>query len=175
MDNQNVEITKDLITALLREQHPDLADLPLSLGALGWDNQLWRLGDDLAVRLPWATEDADELLLKEHRLLPALASRLPLPIPVPKRLGRPGDLFPRSWIVTTWIPVNLRIGCFRPAMSQRRTHLRAFCRPFTSRPHQRRQLDAMNAVDRCRLLLAVLPLSRRGYPTWVNREARQGA
>lgn len=28
----------------------------------GWDNQLWRLGDDLAVRVPWATVFADVLL-----------------------------------------------------------------------------------------------------------------
>ncbi|GGF33786.1 hypothetical protein GCM10011321_26150 [Youhaiella tibetensis] len=33
MDSERVEITADLIAALLREQHPDLADLPLSLGA----------------------------------------------------------------------------------------------------------------------------------------------
>ncbi|HXZ78135.1 MAG TPA: hypothetical protein VEH31_45675 [Streptosporangiaceae bacterium] len=52
---------RDLIAELLREQHPDLADLPLAFGARGWD-QLWRLGDDLSVRLPWATQDADELL-----------------------------------------------------------------------------------------------------------------
>jgi aminoglycoside phosphotransferase (APT) family kinase protein len=104
MGNERVEITADLISALLRDQHPDLADLPLSLGALGWDNQLWRLGHDLAVRLPWATEDADELLLKEHNILPALAPRLPIPIPVPKRLGRPSELFPRTWIITTWVP-----------------------------------------------------------------------
>ena len=86
-----------------REQHPDLADLPLTLGARGWDNQLWRLGDDLAVRLPWATQDADELLLKEHTLLPAMAPRLPLQIPVPQRLGQPSERFPRPWIVTTWV------------------------------------------------------------------------
>jgi len=104
MDSERVEITADLIASLLREQHPDLADLPLSLGALGWDNQLWRLGDDLAVRLPWATDDADDLLLKELSLLPDLSLRLPLPIPVPTRLGRPSVLFPRSWIVTTWVP-----------------------------------------------------------------------
>jgi aminoglycoside phosphotransferase (APT) family kinase protein len=98
-----MEITAHLIAELLREQHPDLAGLPLTLGARGWDNQLWRLGDDLAVRLPWATEDADELLLKEHALLPALAPRLSLPVPVPQRLGQPSVRFPRSWIVTTWV------------------------------------------------------------------------
>src|SRR5947209_16415512 len=85
--NAEIEITVDLIVELLRDQHPDLADLPLRFGAIGWDNQLWRLGDDLAVRLTWHTRDEDELLLKEHTLLPAMAPRLPLPVPVPQRLG----------------------------------------------------------------------------------------
>ncbi|MER6784287.1 aminoglycoside phosphotransferase family protein [Streptomyces sp. NPDC000658] len=98
------DITEDLIRALLREQQPDLADLPLKLGALGWDNQVWRLGDDLAVRLPWATRSADELLRKEHAWVPLLASRLPLPVPVPQYLGEPGERFPRPWLVTTWVP-----------------------------------------------------------------------
>jgi aminoglycoside phosphotransferase (APT) family kinase protein len=103
MATAELEITADLIRDLLHEQHPDLADLPLTLGARGWDNQLWRLGDDLAVRLPWATQHADELLLKEHALLPAIAPRLPLQIPVPQRLGQPSERFPRTWIVTTWV------------------------------------------------------------------------
>ncbi|MFF9396105.1 aminoglycoside phosphotransferase family protein [Streptomyces griseoluteus] len=98
------DITADLIRDLLREQHPDLAERPLKLGALGWDNQVWRLGDDLAVRLPWATESADALLRKEHAWLPLLAEGLPLPIPVPQRLGEPSDRFPRPWLVTTWVP-----------------------------------------------------------------------
>ncbi|MGW7514200.1 aminoglycoside phosphotransferase family protein [Streptomyces sp. NPDC054796] len=102
-DTEN-DITADLIAELLREQHPDLAGLPLTLGARGWDNQLWRLGDDLAVRLPWATEDADELLLKEYAHLPGMASQLPLQVPVPQRLGQPSERFPRPWIVTTWVP-----------------------------------------------------------------------
>ncbi|WP_018549424.1 aminoglycoside phosphotransferase family protein [Streptomyces sp. LaPpAH-108] len=98
------DITEELIRELLREQHPDLAELPLKLGALGWDNQVWRLGDDLAVRMPWATESADALLRKEHTWLPGLAPHLPLPIPVPQRLGEPSERFPRPWLVTTWVP-----------------------------------------------------------------------
>ncbi|NUS03107.1 MAG: phosphotransferase, partial [Nonomuraea sp.] len=104
MTHTETEITAELVRDLLRDQHPDLADRPVRLGARGWDNQLWRLGDDLAVRMPWATQSADELLLKEHAWLPALAPRLPLPVPVPQRLGEPSDLFPRAWIVTTWVP-----------------------------------------------------------------------
>ncbi|MEV6327390.1 aminoglycoside phosphotransferase family protein [Streptomyces sp. NPDC051909] len=104
MAHTEIEITAELIRDLLREQHPDLADRPVRLGARGWDNQLWRLGDDLAVRLPWATESADGLLRKEHAWLPELAPGLPLPVPVPQRLGEPSGRYPRPWIVTTWVP-----------------------------------------------------------------------
>jgi hypothetical protein len=104
------EITADLIAELLREQHPDLAGLPLTFGARGWDNQLWRLGDDLAVRLPWHTQDADEPLLKEHALLPATAPRLPLPVPVPQRLSQPSERFRGLGLSLPGSPVNLQIA-----------------------------------------------------------------
>lgn len=101
---RTIELTPALVAGLLREQHPDLADLPLSFGARGWDNQLWRLGDELAVRLPWQTSSADELILKEHTWLPVLSPRLPLPVPVPQRLGNPSAQYRHPWIVTTWVP-----------------------------------------------------------------------
>ncbi|MBA0052486.1 aminoglycoside phosphotransferase family protein [Streptomyces sp. AJS327] len=104
MSVTDTEITAELVRDLLRDQHPDLADRPLELGARGWDNQLWRLGDDLAVRLPWATDSADLLVRTEFAWLPSLAPRLPLPVPVPCRLGEPSERFPRPWIVTTWVP-----------------------------------------------------------------------
>ncbi|MFR9769096.1 aminoglycoside phosphotransferase family protein [Nocardia sp. SC052] len=103
MPHTEIEITAELVRDLLRDQHPDLADRPVRLGARGWDNQLWRLGDDLAVRLPWATESADALLRKEYTWLPDLAPRLPLPVPVPQRFGEPSERFRRPWIVTTWV------------------------------------------------------------------------
>ncbi|KNE81695.1 MULTISPECIES: aminoglycoside phosphotransferase family protein [Streptomyces] len=104
MTDTKIEITAELVRDLLRDQHPDLADRPVRLGARGWDNQLWRVGADLAVRLPWATRSADALLRKEFAWLPVLAPRLPLPVPVPQRLGEPSGRFPRPWIVTTWVP-----------------------------------------------------------------------
>ncbi|MER5445287.1 aminoglycoside phosphotransferase family protein [Streptomyces sp. NPDC002766] len=104
MTHTEIEITAELVRDLLRDQHPDLAGLPVEFGARGWDNQLWRVGDDLAVRLPWATRSADALLRKEHAWLPALAPRLPLPVPVPQRVGEPSGRFPRPWLVTTWVP-----------------------------------------------------------------------
>ncbi|GAA2815163.1 phosphotransferase [Kitasatospora sp. CM 4170] len=104
MTHAKIEITAEVVRDLLRDQHPDLADRPVTFGARGWDSQLWRLGEDLAVRLPWATESADALLRKEHAWVPGLAPRLPLPVPVPQRLGTPSERFARHWIVTTWVP-----------------------------------------------------------------------
>jgi aminoglycoside phosphotransferase (APT) family kinase protein len=99
-----VELTCELVRELLEDQHPDLADLPVTFGARGWANQLWRLGDDLAVRLPWQTGAADVPLLNEDTWLPGLAPLLPLPVPVPQRLGQPSERYPHPWIVTTWVP-----------------------------------------------------------------------
>jgi aminoglycoside phosphotransferase (APT) family kinase protein len=51
MIESEIEISEDLVRGLLREQHPDLAGLPIREVAGGWGNQMWRLGDELAVRM----------------------------------------------------------------------------------------------------------------------------
>lgn len=93
---------QELVRALLIEQHPDLADLELRDVAGGWDNQQWRLGTELAVRMP-RTERAPALLRTEQKWLPALAERLPLPTPTPVRVGEPSALFEHTWTVTRWV------------------------------------------------------------------------
>lgn len=91
-----------LVRALLRDQHPDLADLPLREVDGGWDNHVWRLGDDLAVRLP-RTSRGPGLLLAEQTWVPVLAGLLPLPVPAPVRVGRPSELLDRPWTVARWV------------------------------------------------------------------------
>ena len=98
-----VTIDRSVIGALLQEQHNDLAHLPLTEIAEGWDNKLFRLGDDLVVRVPRRAASA-VLIENEQRWLPLLAPRLPVPIPVPLRVGRPGAGFPWSWSVVPWLP-----------------------------------------------------------------------
>ncbi len=97
-----VPIDEDLVRGLLREQHPDLAGLPLRLCDAGWDNVMWRLGDRLAVRMPRRAVAA-ELVVKEQRWLPELAAGLPLPVPVPMRKGRPALGYPWHWSVVPWM------------------------------------------------------------------------
>ena len=103
MTEIETEITAGLIRDLLRDQHPDLAELPLREVEGGWGNQMWRLGDELAVRIQRMDTDPDHQL-KERRWLPLLAPRLPLPIPVPVRNGAPSERFPKIWTVMTWVP-----------------------------------------------------------------------
>ncbi|MEU3980503.1 aminoglycoside phosphotransferase family protein [Streptomyces sp. NPDC026672] len=103
MTDSEIEITADLIRELLREQHPDLAGLAVREVAGGWDNQMWRLGDELAVRMP-RTEGAPGLQRNERRWLPVLAPRLPLPVPNPVRVGVSSALFPKPWTIMTWVP-----------------------------------------------------------------------
>lgn len=97
-----VDLTTDLVRALLADQHPDLAALPLRLAAHGWDNATFRLGDDLAVRLP-RREVAAHLVEHEQRWLPTLAALCPVPVPAPVRVGRPSGRFGWAWSVVPWL------------------------------------------------------------------------
>ena len=97
-----VDLTPDLVRALLADQHPDLAGLPVRLAAHGWDNATFRLGDDLAVRLPRRAAAA-HLVEHEQRWLPPLAALCPVPVPAPLRVGRAGPRFGWSWSVVPWI------------------------------------------------------------------------
>jgi aminoglycoside phosphotransferase (APT) family kinase protein len=98
----DIDIDEALVRALLHEQHPDLARLELREVVGGWDNRMWRVGEQLAVRLP-LTPRAPSLLRTELRWLPLLAPTLPLPVPVPVRVGEPSSRFPKTWLVVQWI------------------------------------------------------------------------
>jgi len=47
-----IEIDERLVQALLSAQHPDLASYPIKHLDAGWDNAMFRLGDEHTVRLP---------------------------------------------------------------------------------------------------------------------------
>jgi len=97
-----VAIDARLVRTLLRAQHPDLAERSIELCASGWDNAIFRLGDDLCVRLPRRAASA-ALLVSEQRWLPALSERLPLSVPAPIRIGHPSADYPWSWSVLPWL------------------------------------------------------------------------
>jgi aminoglycoside phosphotransferase (APT) family kinase protein len=98
----DIEIDEALVRALLREQHPDLADLPLQSMDSGWDNAMFRLGDALAVRLPRRVATT-KLIEHEQKWLPQLAPLLPIPVPAPVRTGQPADNYPARWSIVPWL------------------------------------------------------------------------
>jgi aminoglycoside phosphotransferase (APT) family kinase protein len=97
-------ITAELAARLVAAQFPRWADLPVRrVEPGGWDNVTFRLGTGLSVRLPSGPGYAQQVD-KEHRWLPLLAGRLPLPIPQPLARGAPGCGFPWPWSVYRWLP-----------------------------------------------------------------------
>ncbi|MBG6083898.1 aminoglycoside phosphotransferase family protein [Zhihengliuella flava] len=97
----DVELTHAQVRRLLAAQHPDLARLPLVRVATGWDNVMYRLGADWAVRLP-RRRSAVALLHHEVAHLPRLAPHLPVPVPAVVRTGQPGAGYPYPWVITRW-------------------------------------------------------------------------
>ena len=103
MHADEAETDADLVRRLLRSQFPEWADLPITrLASGGTVNAIYRLGEDLTVRLPLRPGDAGTVAM-EARLLPRLAPLLPLPIPEVVAVGGPGEGYPLAWAVHRWI------------------------------------------------------------------------
>ena len=93
-----------LVARLVAAQFPQWAAYPVQVFAsAGSDHTLYRLGPDLAARLP-RTADAAGQTEHDLRWLPRLAPHLPLAVPQPLALGQPGEDFPWTWGVYRWLP-----------------------------------------------------------------------
>lgn len=96
-------IDETLVRRLVDTQFPQwthLALRPVLPG--GWDNRIFRLGEDLLVRLPSAPIYALQVE-KEQRWLPKLAPLLPLAVPTPVAMGVPGDEYAWKWSIYRWL------------------------------------------------------------------------
>jgi len=103
MHVDEVDADVPLVCRLLTAQFPQWADLPIEpVHAAETDNAIYRLGSDMAVRLP-RIEGATGQVDKEHRWLPRLAPLLPLAIPAPLAKGAPGEGHPWQWSVYRWL------------------------------------------------------------------------
>ena len=97
-----VHIDQALVRALIQAQHPEFATLEISPIDTGWDNAIFRLGTEFAVRLPRRTLAA-ELIRHEQQWLPHVARQVPIPIPSPVHIGAPGCGYPWFWSIVPWI------------------------------------------------------------------------
>ncbi|MDJ0714643.1 MAG: aminoglycoside phosphotransferase family protein [Prochloraceae cyanobacterium] len=103
MHANEVSTEVSLVRRLITSQFPQWANLAIKpVVSAGTDNAIFRLGQDLSVRLPridWAEAQVD----KEHKWMPRLAPHLPLAIPLPLAKGEPDEKYPYNWSVYKWL------------------------------------------------------------------------
>ncbi|MEU4080578.1 aminoglycoside phosphotransferase family protein [Streptomyces venezuelae] len=93
----------EFVGRLVAGRFPEWGGLPVrAVPSAGTDNVMFRLGDDLVVRLPRVAYAARHVE-KEQRWLPLLAPHLPLAVPVPVGRAEPGPEFPHPWSVYRWL------------------------------------------------------------------------
>lgn len=103
MHADEISVDGQTVRHLVDEQFPQWSSLPLRrLPPTGTDNQLFRLGDGLTVRMPRVPGAADSAIW-EHTWLPRLAPHLALTVPAPVALGAPGAGYPWHWTVVPWV------------------------------------------------------------------------
>jgi len=103
MHIDEVDVNVSLVGRLLAAQFPQWANLPIEpVHSAGTDNAIYRVGSDMAVRLP-RRQGVVRQVGKEQQWLPKLAPLLPLAIPVPRALGTPGEGYPWHWSVYQWL------------------------------------------------------------------------
>lgn len=182
MPAAEVHITAGLVRRLLAEQHPDLAGLPLTPVANGWDNAIFRLGNGFTVRLP-RRQAAAGLIRNEQRWLPELSGGLAVSVPVPLRTGSPSSSFPWYWTITRWVEGTPAAG-IEPADRARAAadlahFVTAFQRPAPAaaprNPVRGVLLSARSAAVEQRITSAGLPpellglwRSLRDQPGWTG-------
>lgn len=151
------DVDESLLRRLLQRQTPHLANLSLKRVAAGWDNQIWRVGDDLAVRLTRRAVAAD-LHAHEQTWLPVIAGGLPLPVPIPLVIGRPSPDYPWPWSVVPWFDGDVA-ATTPPAPGEART---LGC--FLAALHESAPDEAPHTPDRG------IPLALRRRAVWESNQ-----
>jgi aminoglycoside phosphotransferase (APT) family kinase protein len=104
MHADELDTDEALVHRLLAAQFPAWAELPIeALPVGGTDNAIFRLGDELSVRLPRRRKWAPGSFDKEFEWLPRLSPSLSLRVPTPVARGAPGEGYPHEWAVYDWL------------------------------------------------------------------------
>ncbi|AIA00791.1 aminoglycoside phosphotransferase family protein [Streptomyces noursei] len=96
-------VDDDLVRRLIAGQFPQWAGLAVErLPSGGTVNAMYRLGDDMVVRLPLVKGGADDVS-RECTWLPRLAPRLPTSVPEVLGVGWAAEGYPWPWSVYRWL------------------------------------------------------------------------
>jgi aminoglycoside phosphotransferase (APT) family kinase protein len=100
-------VDEGLVRRLIATQFPRWAGLAVERWPSGGTvNAMYRLGDDMVVRLPLVRGGAEDVSM-EQEWLPRLAPHLPTRIPEVLGAGTPDQEYPWPWSVYRWLPGEL--------------------------------------------------------------------
>ena len=161
MHADEFEIDEQLVRSLIKTQCPQWSELSLQkIASSGTDNALFRLGQDLVVRLPRLI-GADSNVNKEYLWLPQLASFLNIPISVPLFKGHATDFYPSTWMISQWnsgsnpiFEVENEYGELAKDLAQFLNQFHQI--PLTHGPKSRRGLALSVVDDEMRMSIAQL-------------------
>jgi aminoglycoside phosphotransferase (APT) family kinase protein len=109
---------------ILAEQFPHLRELSVRrLRAHGSTNALFRLGDELLVRMP-RQPGGGRSIESESRWVMEIAAHLPASAPQVVEMGEPTLDFPEAWSIVRWLEGKTpTVACGNPADDSDRTEL----------------------------------------------------
>jgi len=103
LHDDEIEVDEGLVRRLLGTVSAAYDELPLRrFEVTGSTNALFRLGDDLLVRVP-RQPGGTETIEKEQRWLPYVAPHLPVATPEIVAVGDPGFGYPEKWSVVRYL------------------------------------------------------------------------
>lgn len=152
-----IDISTGLAARLIAGQFPQWAGLPIRpVTSAGTECVLYRLGDDLVIRLPRRPGERLDTLLTQG-VLARLAPFLPVPVPALIAEGRPTAEYPASWGVLRWLEGDTPVEGQLTAPGPLATDLAEF-------------LQALWRVDLSKVNLADGPAAYRGGPLTDQHE-----
>ncbi|WP_435207463.1 aminoglycoside phosphotransferase family protein [Micromonospora sp. bgisy143] len=108
MHADQVDVSVDVVTALVAEQFPRWRALPVRpLSSTGTVNALFRLGTEIVLRFPLRPCADPELraeLRREQEYAVLLGAHLPVAVPEPLGIGEPGEGYAGPWAAYRFIP-----------------------------------------------------------------------
>lgn len=111
LHDDEIPIDLDLVRNLVDTEFPQYADLRLRrLGASGSTNALFRLGEELLVRLPRQPGNG-AAIEQEQRWTREFGPRLPVRVPQILAIGRPGHGYSERWSIVGWLPGEHPMAC----------------------------------------------------------------
>lgn len=130
------EVSEPLVRTLILRQFPQLSSMPIKLIGCGWDNMVFRVGDDFVFRFP-RRNVAVELIKKEGMLLPMLAAFLTIPYPKPVFYGEPTTDYPFPFLGYTYLPGTFPKGLTDEQRASSAVALATFLKNLHAFPPQR--------------------------------------